>query len=610
MKSRFPALIHLRVALALFSLVAPALSAELRPADAKSYLDHVKFLASDELKGRGAGTVELERAADYIGEQFRAVGLQPAGENGLFFQPFTVTTGARMGNKNHFTIHHSGNPQRLKPGEAYIPVNFSSDAAVEGQVVFAGYGVSAGEFEYDDYTHFDVKDKIVVVLRYEPRDLGKDQGFGGRRRTYHAHLITKAINARNRGAKAVILVNGTLSGDEQDTLLKFGGVAGPDDAGILMVQVKNTVVNGWFEAAGKSLEAVQAEINKQQTPQSFAFPAALRVSLEVDIEREQATVRNVLGYLPGATDEYLIVGAHHDHLGLGDQSSLAPSQIGEPHVGADDNASGTAGVIELARLFAARRDSLERGILFMTFAGEEIGLLGSAHWVNQPTRPLDKAVAMLNMDMIGRIKDEKVYVGGVGTGSTFKPLLEQATKDSGFQVDYSVSGYSASDHTSFVGKQIPVLFFFSGLHGDYHKPSDTWDKINAKDAARLLDMVAQTAGGILSANELPQFAKVEEPAHGGTASGGGSGYGPYFGSVPDFAQVEGVKFADVRPGSPADKAGLRAGDIMIRFGDNPIKNLYDFTYALRARSAGDTVTVVVQRDGAEVSAAVTLEERR
>jgi hypothetical protein len=607
--------ISLRLAIVLCLLAAPSLAVKLSRADAQSYLDHVKYLASDELKGRGAGTPGLDMAAEYIARQFKAAGLEPAGKDGAFFQPFTVTTGARMGSDNHFVTRHSGGERALKPGDDYIPLNFSSDAAVSGPLVFAGYGVSANEFNYDDYTHFDVKDKIVVVLRYEPEGLGREQGFGkDKRRTYHAHLITKAINARNRGAKAVVLVNGKLEGDEKDELLKFGGVSGPDDAGIVMVQVANTVAAEWLKAAGKSLEAVQAEIDQHKMPASFSLPESLTISLEVDIEREQATVRNVLGYLPGASKEYVIIGAHYDHLGLGDQSSLAPSQIGEPHHGADDNASGTAGVIELARLFAARRDSLGRGVLFMAFAGEEIGLLGSSQWVKEPTLPLENAKAMVNMDMIGRIKDSKIYVGGVGTGSTFKKLLEETTRDSGFQIDYSVSGYSASDHTSFVGKQIPVLFFFSGLHGDYHKPSDTWDKINAKDAARLLDLVGETASSLVSAGNLPQFVKVEGAEHGGDARGsgsGGGGYGPYFGSIPDFGQVEtGVKFADVRAGSPADKAGLRAGDILTRFGESPIKNLYDFTYALRAAKVGDVVPVTVLRDGKEVTAAVTLEQRR
>ena len=211
----------------------------------------------------------------------------------------------------------------------------------------------------------------------------------------------------------------------------------------------------------------------------------LHLALHIDIETTRATVNNVLAWLPGQTDEYVIIGAHYDHLGRGNFDSLAPSQIGQIHPGADDNASGTAGVLELARLLAPQRGQLKRSILFMDFAGEELGLLGSAEWVKNPTRPLAKAVAMLNMDMIGRIKDDKVYIGGVGTGSTFKAVLEQAQKDTPFKIEYSAGGYSSSDHTSFVAKKIPVLFFFSGLHSDYHKPSDTWDKINAPSAARL-----------------------------------------------------------------------------------------------------------------------------
>jgi hypothetical protein len=357
---------------------------------------------------------------------------------------------------------------------------------------------------------------------------------------------------------------------------------------------------------------LQQSIDENGRPQSFLFPDSFKISLDVDIERKQATVHNVLGYLPGETDEYVILGAHHDHLGLGDQNSLAPSQIGEVHNGADDNASGTAGVIELARLFGRRGEKPRRGILFMTFGGEEIGLLGSAYWVNHPTLPIENAAAMINMDMIGRIRESKVYVGGVGSGSTFKPLLEQAEKEYGLEIDYSKETHSSSDHTSFASKQIPVLFFFSGLHADYHKPSDDWDKVNAESAAQLLAMVGDITGKLAGAGERPTFSKLDAPQHGGGGDGaGGGGYGPYFGSVPDFGQVEsGVKFADVRADSPADKAGLKPGDILIHFGDKPIHNLYDFTYALRDSKAGDEVEVKVLRDGQEVTAKVTLEQRR
>jgi len=216
---------------------------------------------------------------------------------------------------------------------------------------------------------------------------------------------------------------------------------------------------------------------------------------------------------------------------------------------------------------------------------------------------------MLNMDMIGRIKDQKVYIGGVGTGSTLKAVVELASEKSGFKIEYSPGGYSSSDHTSFVAKKIPVLFFFSGLHSDYHKPSDTWEKIDPVSAARLLAVVASTGEELADAEERPSFIVVAEDRPAGGP--GGSGYGPYFGSIPDFGEVEnGVKFSDVRPGSPAAKAGLKAGDILVQFGDKPIKNLYDFTDALRRSKVGDVVEVKVLRDGQPVTASVKLEQRK
>ena len=370
----------------------------------------------------------------------------------------------------------------------------------------------------------------------------------------------------------------------------------------------------WFRNRGKALSDVQRAIDDsaQPGPVLAGGSAGLTLSVTVNIETIHAIVNNVLAYLPGKTDEYVILGAHYDHLGRGDSHSLAPSQIGQIHPGADDNASGTAGVLELARLFAPLKGQLQRGILFANFAGEELGLLGSAAWVKNPTLPLDQVVAMLNMDMIGRIKDEKVYIGGLGTGTTFQPILDQAESNTTFKYENSPGGYSSSDHTSFVTKRIPVLFFFSGLHSDYHKPSDTWDKINAPGAAHLLDLVSSVALRIDSAADRPTYVAVENPnPHSGTPSGGGGGYGPYFGSIPDFGQIEnGVRFSDVKPDSPAAKAGFQSGDVLIQFGDKAIKNLYDFTDALRRSKIGDKVQVTVLRDGKQVTASVTLEQRK
>ncbi len=596
--------------LLVFSILAAATSTSVGPADPQLYLNDIKTLAAPDMEGRGAGTKGLAKASKYLEHRYKSLGLRPAGTKG-YAQPFMVTTGAKLKSDNNLTEQIGGKKQVLVLNQDFVPVSFSSSGSFSGPVVFVGYGASAEEFQYDDYAGVNVKDKIVVMLRYEPEIFGEKSGHHGL--TQHSQLVTKAINARNHGAKAVVLVNGKLADGEEDLLMRFGSVSGPTDAGIMLLQVKNSVAESWFQAAGKSLTEVQQQINHMGKPASFAFPESLQLLLKVDIEATHARVNNVLAYLPGKTDEYIIVGAHYDHLGRGDSNSLAPSQIGQIHPGADDNASGTAGVLELARMFAPMKGQLERGILFASFSGEELGLLGSAEWVKEPTLPLERCAAMLNMDMIGRIKDNKVYIGGVGTGTTFKTILEQAQKqsNSNFKIEYSAGGYSASDHTSFVAKKIPVLFFFSGLHSDYHKPSDTWDKINAPAATQLLDMISDVALQLVSEPARPAFVTVVEDKPMGGISGGGGGYGPYFGSIPDFGEVkDGVRFSDIRPGSPAAKAGLRAGDILVQFGDKPIHNLYDFTDALRRSKVGEVVEVKVLRDGKPITASVKLEQRK
>jgi hypothetical protein len=591
---------------ALLCLCLVSASIPVPQADPTRYLNDIKSLASAEMEGRGAGTKGLTRAEHLIEKRYKELGLQPAGAHG-YAQPFSLITGARLKPDNSLKVEASGVTTDLKIDQDFVPFSFSSSEQVAGPLVFAGYGITADEFQYDDYNGLDVKDKIVIVLRYEPSGFATKSGHHGV--TQHSQLITKAINARNHGAKAVIVVNGKLGDGEEDLLTRFGSVSGPENVGIVFAQVKNAVADSWFQSAGKSIKDLQDHIDAITQPASFAFAESRRVWLHIDIETTHATVNNVLAWLPGQTDEYVIVGAHYDHLGYGNFDSLAPSQIGQIHPGADDNASGTAGVLELARLLAPQRGQLKRSILFMDFAGEELGLLGSAAWVKDPTRPLAKAVAMINMDMIGRIKDDKVYIGGVGTGSSFKSMLEQAQKDSPFKIEYSAGGYASSDHTSFVSKKIPVLFFFSGLHSDYHKPSDTWDKINAPSAARLLDLVGSVTVQLASASDAPAFQVVAEDKP--ISGGGGGGYGPYFGSIPDFGQTEnGVKFSDVKPNSPAAKAGFKAGDVLVQFGDKPIKNLYDFTDALRRSKVGDVVEVKVLRDGQPVTASVKLEQRK
>lgn len=599
-------------------LLAVALLAAPAGIDPKVYLDDVKFLASKDMRGRGDGSPELEKAAAYIARDFRQFGLKPL--NGSeYYQAFPITLGGKLGPANSLRLEDHGHNFSLRPAQDYIPFQFSAPATLDGTVVFAGYGITAPEYHYDDYAGLDVKGKLVLVLRHEPQEFDEHSVFAGREFTQHATFISKAVNAKMRGAAGVLLINDNANHPkETDELRKFGDEDGPPNSGIAFLQVKEALVDGWFAEAGKNLNTIETGIDRDLKPESFAFPDSIRVAGRIDISRDVKTIHNVAGYLPGTdttSGEYVIIGAHYDHLGLGEHFSMAPSLAGTIHPGADDNASGTAGVIELARWFS-RQPKQKRGILFMCFAGEEWGLLGSEYYVEHPELPLGRAVAMINMDMIGRVRSGKLYIGGAATGTTFHELLNRITPKYGMNIDYSeTSGYGSSDHSSFTAGKVPVLFFFSGLHSDYHKPSDTWDKIDAPDAVKVLSMVADVTDELRTETGRPQFVKVAPPPHGGAAgpvsSSTGSGYGPYFGSVPDFGdEIKGVKFADIREGSPAAKAGLKAGDILVEFDGKKIDNLYDFTYALQAKKPGDVVKVKVLRGSQTVEATVTLTERQ
>jgi hypothetical protein len=581
------------------------------PISSQNYLADVTYLASPALKGRYTGSPELEIAASYIANQFKSFGIKAA-DGKDYLQPFNVTINARIGPDNLFRVESAGKRTQLAQGRDYIPISFSSSGKISTDVVFAGYGITAADLHYDDYAGIDVRDKIVMILRHQPQEFDEKSVFGGKETTTHSVFAMKASNAKQHGARGVILVNDMVAHPaESDKLIEFGRATGPTDSGVLFVQVKFADAAAWIKAEGRDLKEIETGIDKDLQPRSFTL-THLKVELDLDIRHDSKIVHNVAAYLPGQTNEYVVVGAHYDHLGLGDEHSLAPSQIGKIHPGADDNASGTAGVIELARWFA-QQPQQKRGILFLTFAGEEEGLLGSQYYVNHPILPLEDAAAMINMDMIGRIRDGKVYVNGTGSGTTLTKLVEDLKAPEGLHFDLSEKlGYGGSDYMEFTLKQVPVLFFFSGLHGDYHKPSDTADKINGSDAVKLLGYVGEVVTKLATDPGRPQFVRLSEQEPSGSgAAGGGSGYGPNFGSIPDFDEPpKGVRFADVRDGTPAAKAGLKAGDILIEFDGKEIGNLYDFTYALRAHKSGDLVTVKVLRGSQTIEAKVLLTERR
>ncbi len=586
------------------------IAADIKPA---KYLAHIKYLSSPALQGRLTGSPELEKAAAYIAHQFRSAGLKPV--SGSYLQEFEVTAHTALGKGNKLTLVVAQRIKELVEQRDFLPLNLSTNGETMGPLVFAGYGITAPEYHYDDYEKVDARGKVVLLLRHEPQEADEKSVFAGKNYTTHAELASKVSNAKMHGAAAILLVNDLPNhpGDD-DRLEPFTPAMGTEDYGLPVVQISARWANELLATAHSDLTGLLKAIDADLKPRSFDLPAddAARMTVKISIEKRQ--VHNVVGFWPGRTKEYIILGAHYDHLGLGFEHSLAPSMAGTVHPGADDNASGTAGVIELARAIAHSR-AHKRGFLFLCFAGEEEGLLGSAYFANHPLEPLGEASAMINMDMIGRLRHNKVYVGGVSSGSTFKPIVEKAAKDYGLDDDLTGSGVDgSSDHTSFLVKGVPTLFFFSGLHSDYHKPSDTWEKINADDAVKLLGEIDEIALTLADAAERPVFARAQPPdvLNGEIPKGSvTSGYGPYFGSIPDFGgPAKGVRFSDVRDGSPAAKAGFKAGDVLVEFDGKKIDDLYDFTYVLRQHKPGDTVMVKVLRNDKPVEAEVTLAKRQ
>jgi hypothetical protein len=580
---------------------------------AGALLEQVHILASPTMTGRGVGTPGIEKAAEHIAWAFQRAGLKPGGTPG-YRQTFEVITGVRVGTETRMRLMRTrAGPEgsEVVSEELFAPFGFSEDGAVEGDVVFAGYGITAPELNYDDYADLDVTDKIVLVMTHEPREKEEAGPFRDPSAYRYTEVRYKAINAREHGARAVIVVEDPLGHtDQREELFGIRGVAGGSRTGIIAVNAKRSVADRLLKPTGKTLVQLQQAIDRALTPQSFMVHPS-RVAIQVKLIEERGTAANIIGILPGSDpvlgETAVVVGAHYDHLGLGGEYSLAPSQFGEVHPGADDNASGTAALILLARAFA-RSGGARRTLIFAAFSAEEMGLVGSSHYAKEPSWPLEKTVAMVNLDMIGRLKDRTLYVFGVKTGKEFGNVLEELNRERGLVLKLGGDGYGPSDHTSFYGRKVPVLFFFTGPHSDYHRPSDTVDKINREGLAEVARLVYRVVGRLANQSEPVTYVQVQEPA----PAGGGPGYGAYFGSIPDFGSQdeEGVLLSGVRSGSPAEKAGLQAGDIIVKMAGVRIKNLHDLVYVLRSKRAGDTVEVVFRRSGQEQRATTTLERRR
>jgi Peptidase family M28/PDZ domain/PA domain len=600
-----------------FTLVA-AMAAFVEPSaageaevTAEDLLAHVRTLASDQLEGRGSGTPGEERAAEYVAAEFLRLGLEPLGKDKTPFQTVEMAGTFRAKPTCKLELDGPGGPLDLALEREWMPLSASADGEIAADVVFAGYGIRAPELKYDDYAGLDVKGKIVVVFRNAPAGpWWADQ----RSRMRHAPLVQKLRHAADLGAKAVLVAN-----DPRTFAEGKGGAAGarPDTAvtdeigarlaAIPFAHVTLGAAERLFPAAfGKSPRDLEDRINGEDGATPASMPGKGRLRLVVHTEREVLKGRNVCALLragaPDATDEVVVIGAHHDHLGRGGGGSLArsPEERREIHNGADDNASGVAGVLEAAEYLAARRGELKRSVLFVTFTGEERGLLGSLWFVEAPPVPLSRVAAMVNLDMIGRLQGRRLFVGGVGTSPGFKALVESSAKDLGVDVALGDGGRAPSDNTSFYAKRIPVLWLFSGMHPDYHRPADDVEKIDAPGMEKAARLAARLAEGLAKLPVRPEFTR---------ADAGGEPPRAVLGIVAEQAPG-GVRIGQVQEGAAAAAAGLLEGDVIVAIDGEATPDLGALREVLFARDVGDKVKVKARRGEKEIEVEVALVQGR
>jgi hypothetical protein len=581
----------------------------------------VAFLADDAREGRSPGSTGIEAAAVYISAVFKEAGLKPAPGAEGYFQPFKIGGQAKLGATPELVFKGPDELKIAATKDDLSPLAIGTSGQLKDvQVVFAGYGITAKEdakkLDYDDYHGVDVKGKVVLLLRREPQQERDDSPFEGKKQSEYATFRHKATNAFQHGAAGVLLVNDAAgSKDGKDDKLVGLLQAGADANSTLpFLMITRALADKLLSASGEpSLAALEKQIDDDLKPRTRELKG-WTAAAKVDIERTSIETRNVVGVLEGSgplADETIVVGAHYDHLGRGGLMSGSLAFLSRDiHNGADDNASGTAMVLEMARRLARRTDPLPRRVVFIAFSGEEKGLLGSQHYVEHPLFPLKDTVMMVNFDMVGRLNEKsELTVYGTGTSPGIDALVDALGKSEGFVVKKIAEGYGPSDQQSFYVKDIPVLFIFTGTHSDYHRPSDDTELINFAGMSRIANLAELLLLDNARRPTRPGFIKVAAKGGHGASPGdpGRVSITAYLGSIPDYNEdIKGVKLNGVREGSPAEKGGLQKDDVIVGFGGKPVGTIYDYTESLARHKPGDTVEVVVQRAGKEVKLKVTL----
>jgi TolB protein len=570
---------------------------------AKEFRREVEILAADSMEGRGLGTAGIGRAADWIESELRHRGLQPV-FGGSFRQPFKVKMGVSMA---------PGNRLDGVPDADWTPLGFSSSGEFSGPLTFAGYGIESASLGFEELKGLDLKGKVVLMLRYEPQEKDDASPFAGKKPSRWSGLRYKVLQARERGVAAVIFVTGPLQDEGQDKVpaLKNDGPESP--AGIPVIQVKASIAQKWLDHAKVDLKSFQETVDRDLVPRSVDS-VGIDVAGRVALDATYAETVNLAGKIPGRgslAQEVVVVGAHYDHLGMGGERSMRPNETAI-HNGADDNASGVVAALqigtELRKLLEAARE--RRTVVVALFSGEEVGLAGSSYFVDHPPVPLARTVAMINLDMVGRLRDNLLAALGSDSAPEWKAEIDRARRAAGLEVTAHGDGYGPSDQTSFYAAGIPVLHLFTGAHEQYHTPDDDANSLDAEGAARITEFAVDLARNL---SQEPIRLTYNKSGSAPMSSGDSRGYGAYLGTVPDYRAMEategGVLLADVRKDGPADRAGIRGGDRIVEMAGTRIENLYDMTYALQDHKPGETITVVVVRQDKPNTFRATLGDR-
>lgn len=566
---------------------------------------HIKYLASDELEGRAPGTKGDLLAREYISGEFEKYGLEPAGDS-AYIQFFNLKGKVTLSDNNLFSLSYKKTKYVYEIEKDFIPYRFSGNTSVEGELVFLGYGIKSNE--YNDFENINVKDKIILIFNDVPET--ETQGFKGEYK--YSQIRYKISDAVAAGAKGIIVIYGPTRTYDDAYLPDFtyddfsaGKVSVP------VVHTRTKIFENLFNKKGLDLKSIQKKIDEEQVSNSFVLEG-VNVNLRTETILSETKTGNIIGFLKGSDPELnnqvIVIGAHYDHIGNVYDVFSGSNNKKEIHNGADDNASGTTGVMELAQKISANRQNFKRSFLFMLFGAEEKGLIGSDYFTKSPLFEKYNIVSMINLDMIGRLTNNTLIVNGTGTSDEWNGLLDNINKNYNFKTSYIPDGIGGSDHTSFTLKKIPVLFFFTGIHGDYHRPTDDYWLINTEGQKMILDFVYDVTEKIANSEKPVEFSEGKKPEKKVEKERGGVKV--YFGSVPDFSYTgEGFKLSAVKEEGPAQKAGLIAGDIVIKFGDKNIKDIYDYTNALGNHKPGDEVEIIVLRDGKEMSFKATLESK-